>query len=140
MNRRGAERVSRRVGELASEPPAPMRRDTRALVTHHYPDPALRSYPGARSPRRRLYLVESLGISLSYEVIRADLRMARAVELTAVDPSLQHMDSTSWVFWLHDSGCQNGYGSRPRLPWLKFGCVICDPVLCAGYCSFPLPL
>ena len=55
---------TRRLNDMDPTPrPAtpPERRDTRSLMTHHYPDPALQSHPGAEARRRRLYLVVSLG-------------------------------------------------------------------------------
>jgi hypothetical protein len=60
-------------------------------------------HPGAEACQRHLRLIVSLGISLPCQVIAANLRVALhqgVPQLTAIDSSLQHADSTAVVVLL----------------------------------------
>jgi hypothetical protein len=74
-----------------------------------------------RSAAEASVLIESLGTSLPSRVMRAYLRMA-CTRLTAVDPSLQHADSTTVGVLLacRTGGLEAGIPSR-RLARYTFG-------------------
>jgi hypothetical protein len=60
----------------SATPPAPTRRDTRALVTpHHYPVP-VREPSRSEGPPEARVLIWSLGISLPCQVIPVDMQMS----------------------------------------------------------------